>query len=1107
MLERAAACLTHGKQSWRRSSEVLKSRRMHSAFWRHGACDLDLPAWSFATLRALFEPDGVQPHGSTRRDGTGNRATPHPEPLLDFLYPAQTRAFMERLSGREVQRWYQLWRRKVALGRHIHVSTRSNYQHATARPTTTAAPPPPPPPDATFNNTASPGAVDELSSINAAEIHLKTILASIFGSNPRTPTSEDLDQAWELFRQLESGGVSQENLIDLIRLFSERSDQRQEYAGRLLRVWKSCSQHSVPPNIHSRVIAAYIAKRDFRAATALYSSALKALPATKHLKVSRVLPGVLFQNHRWKDLLRAWTSCLEHESKSSPGTVKHGGQGHAAFVGDLVNLPDCFEHFERLLAYLKNVPRELESNRDSIAVLLDHLLPVLFTSTAKPLSFVTSTLQQLEQLKMANAASYEAAYSTAPSHAQTGDTPSSLTLYHQFRRSCSIQPRLKTIHILFRQALELNDEVAIAMLLDDRSCYEERMPVSITGQLMKHFSHRPNREKVEGLFYDHLRKDGTATLPMLYSLLHVYAVTRTVQMVELEMSEMQAKYNLTPDITCWNILLNAYAKVDDLDGCLSCMSKLMESKIEPDHYTFGTAMALCAERGDVDLLEQLLRTADFYGISKTAAMIETHVLAYLNNEDVESAEVIAEEATINPSETFLTRAWTQIVGFHAVRKDLDAVIRTIKRMRELNIALDSVTYAAMLRVFVARGKSTLALRVLERVMLKNNIPIYAIHYAIIIDGLARESLFELGFRVHADMLRASMKPTPSTKLALLRLQTLAAKQKLVSDQAVVPGVRADVPEELLEEILTSSQLELGPPNTPELQSSARRSGFLPGPYLEILLDLYGRTQSYDIIRSLLLRYEREAAPQQDPRRISMSMHMLSSIMNMHYIQGSFGEVARYWRLALSSARLSAETAGPLPDGKLPFVRRTLLAGPLGVYMKALVAQDDFLTLDATIADMTRHGFALDNGNWASRVEALATRGRAAEAFAMCEQELMKTPLPSWQPKEPKVRRWQAAHRKDRGMEFMGPKYTARRPGQLTATYKTLVRLSLTFRRLKRDAPYDREARSALETIRKDAPQTVVAVLSLPVWQQHPVATHVLGSRTGWGGKRKILPME
>jgi len=924
---------------------------------------------------------------------------------------------------------------------------------------------------------------------------------SVMGSDRHIPTSEDLDRVWKSFLQIESSEISHGTSIDLIRLFSDRSTSSPENAGRLLRVWKYGPQHTTPPDIYSRVISAYITTRQFRAATTLYGTALKALPENKILLVSRVLPGVLFQNHQWKCLFDVWTTFSEHELERS--TAKHGEKGHISFAQDLANLPESSSHFQQLLAYLRQVPRELESRRHSITGFLEHLSPALFAATAKPSTFITGTLQQLEQLKIASVAIYEAAYSTV-SNAQIGDSPSALTLYHQFRRSSGIQPRLKTIHLLFRQALKLNDEVAIAMLLDDHTSYKERLPVSITGQLMKCFSRRGNSEKVKAVFHNHLGKDGTATLPMLHSLLHVYAVTRSVEMVELEMSEMLDKHKLTPDITCWNILLNAYAKVDDLDGSLSCISRIMDSKVEPDHYTFGTIMALCAERGDVDLLEQLLRMADSHGISKTAAMTETHVLAYLNNEDVESAEVVAEEATINPSETFLTRAWTQIVAYHAVRKDLDATIRTIKRMRELNIALDSMTYAAMLRVFVARGKSTSALRVLERVMLKNNTPAHAIHYAIIIDGLAHESLFELGFRVHTDMLRAGIKPTPSTRLALLRLQTLAAKQKLVSDQAVVPGVRADVSEELLEEILTSSQLELGPRNHPQLQSSARKFGAMPGPYIEILLDLYGRTQSYDIIKTLLLRYEQKAAPQQDSRRTAMSMHMLASIMNMHYAQGSLDEVARYWQLALSSAQLSAKTAGPLKDGKLPSVRRTLLAGPLGVYMKALVAQDDFRTLDATIADLTRHGFALDNGNWASRVEALATRGRAVDAFTMCERQLMpQTPLPPWLPDEPKARRWQAAHRKDRGLEFMGPKYTARRPGQLTATYKTLVRLSLAFRRLKRDAPYDREAQSALDQIRRAAPQTVVAVLSLPVWQQHSVATHVLGSRTRDGGRRKV----
>jgi len=109
---------------------------------------------------------------------------------------------------------------------------------------------------------------------------------------------------------------------------------------------------------------------------------------------------------------------------------------------------------------------------------------------------------------------------------------------------------------------------------------------------------------------------------------------------------------------------------------------------------------------------------------------------------------------------------------------------------------------------------------------------------------------------------------------------------------------------------------------------------------------------------------------------------------------------------------------------------------------------------------------------------------------------------SWSPVEPRVRYFQASRTKAPGTEFLGPRGTFLKRGELRATYKTMVRFALVLRRLRREAPFRNDSRKELEEIKKAAPKTVRAVLAMPM-VDHPIATHVLGGRARQGERRSV----
>ncbi|KAL8866711.1 MAG: hypothetical protein Q9174_006133, partial [Haloplaca sp. 1 TL-2023] len=107
MIERAATCLKIGGRHLLRlrKHSLSKTRSLHSAFWSHGAGDIDLPAWWLAFLQVpaantqLWE-SRHSPYAAFNlsSDGIGLR-------ILEFLYPYRTLAFLRRYAVKDTTTW------------------------------------------------------------------------------------------------------------------------------------------------------------------------------------------------------------------------------------------------------------------------------------------------------------------------------------------------------------------------------------------------------------------------------------------------------------------------------------------------------------------------------------------------------------------------------------------------------------------------------------------------------------------------------------------------------------------------------------------------------------------------------------------------------------------------------------------------------------------------------------------------------------------------------------------------------------------------------------------------------------------------------------------
>jgi len=610
-------------------------------------------------------------------------------------------------------------------------------------------------------------------------------------------------------------------------------------------------------------------------------------------------------------------------------------------------------------------------------------------------------------------------------------------------------------------------------------------------------------EMVDQILTDYLAHYDERNLLLFYPRLHVHAMRAEPELVWEQMTRLEEEFGLQPDIICWNILLHAYGRIDDLDGALATMSRILQFGIEPDHYTLGTTMSVCAARGDVELINELIDVAHSHDIPITTVMTDTCVLALINNDDLKGARtlVLAEHSKRENPPT--TRMWNQILTAYAVRGDLKQVTSVSKEMQDLNVSFDSMTYAALLRAFTVKRRSDTARRILRKVMPQAKIKILAIHYAIVIDGYANELLFEKAIRLHTEMLNDGFEPTLSTQLALLKLHTNAVEHKFNIDRSNHAGLRFDVPEEALEEFLRNYDRKIIANKEPRLRSSKTTlADAYPAAYFEILLTIYGKTRAYDTMRTLLERYENEteASPsKQEPMR---SIGILSTLINMHYHLRDFEQVERYWTLCKATATKLAKTSTPSERGPLPPVRRYLISRPLDIYMRALSARQDFAKMHETLNEILSLGFQLDNRNWNWYVQVLAIELQYVRAFTVCEQNLMQH-WPGWSTTEKRPRYQEQLRRRQFGTELIGQRTKeVLAPGQLLATYKTMVRLAFVIRTLNKEAKFERAKQKVLDEIKTMAPRTVDAVMAMPM-KEHPIATHVLGYNPGRFERRRL----
>ncbi|KAI7568189.1 hypothetical protein KC317_g4419, partial [Hortaea werneckii] len=223
---------------------------------------------------------------------------------------------------------------------------------------------------------------------------------------------------------------------------------------------------------------------------------------------------------------------------------------------------------------------------------------------------------------------------------------------------------------------------------------------------------------------------------------------------------------------CWNVLIHAYSRDDDLQGGLDVLSDMMEQGFKPDEYSFQPIMEMLARRGDVEGVRDLLHQYDtLVQKRREAAFYGSLIQALVNSGDIEEAEAVLKEALVEVRSArvrgSLTGSFNIIITAYALRRDVDATMQTYRWMKSENIRLDSETFGALIQALASYRQTHAAFKILRVVMPEHGCRPTAFHYALCMTGYINQRMFKDALEVHKHMTMRKIKPSISSNAAYL----------------------------------------------------------------------------------------------------------------------------------------------------------------------------------------------------------------------------------------------------------------------------------------------------------------------------------------------------
>ncbi|KAI1845803.1 hypothetical protein JX266_008168 [Neoarthrinium moseri] len=1084
MLEKTAATLEPSglQRVLPIATKSFRSRRqLHTAFWQHGAADVEISnAWQ-ALMHGVFghSMDPALPDSSSPSSASASASASASEPnypalrassfLLDFLYPNGAVALLRRFTPVSADRLeYRNPSSFARVSPRLYSASAQPEQKKAERTGAGASPLP--------DTTVARSGADDLmlhsglhsepveSRVHGGETldnglgegrkHTNELRSLLAGNNP-----EDADKVWLLYSSL--GEQDRQSCLGQTLVFLSKT-------GRVTDSWKISELfHQIDQSRWDgyAFVAGIEAEMNLQNVQQALGIFVKGLEDTK------IEP--LF-------LVQAFDVMLAAALKSTTMDMLH----------------DLWQQYDNMAARwdFTGVTAQL-SRVSSVANLAGIVLGLRLSLKKTELKGITALKRLLVRRAVLHAAddqvmpllrmtddhlAYEEFIRSCRAHSSVERRQVLITqVYKVYRSLPNSKPGHSVLHTVFTAYTAMTTPRAkftgLEMLWGDWHTFDGQASRRAYQKFLGVYAAAGNVKKVYKLWPEYVKIHGDANVlegdDTFAHLLQVHAVRQELPEVERVFNEIESRFRLKPNRICWNILLNAYVKAGDYEGAIATFERI-SNDVGADRYTFATLMQMAGERGDLGYTVDLYRRARKRGVgTHDQAILGGLVDAYCENELFHEAEDVCVRAAGRGLKE--PRMWNKILRHYGLRRNLASINRILALMTDLDVPYNKHTYQELLMGLALCRQSQHALHLLAAAIKDNAFQVDEGHFHTVMGAFIKNGEGDLAVRIHRLMQQCGFGESGESLVALAtafsqwhRLPHKRRKghsQQTLLTQALrrfykLYGVKNVKHESRSTEKHISSDKLLRPET---LSSNFGR-----------LVYLFTQMKDYVKIDELTNLYRRVAYGSTNPS-YPLPIQLLNSIMWAHLSEKNYDALGQTWEAMFSMAQagsVSAEWSEDLPHTRKVSPRyRYILSDGVKTMQTMFIDQGDTLSLQQLFEAVRKEGFEIDSKNWNLHVQGLVQLHAYAEAFEACEQWLM----PNWTG-------WKFARARE-NMKNAIPLDLRRKgssPRYLRPVTHTLYYLARGYMELDKMSPWSGDARKMMQNIQRDCPRCFRAIESM-----------------------------
>ena len=1097
MIERVAGCLEHGGRTvLPASKKQFRSRRhLHSAFWSHGAGNIDLPSWWILLLQT--QPSSCEPRTSKTISQTTAAVSEGLHSIfLDFLYPVKTLALICQLKR----------------STDVHIRAAQNLKRTSRAYTSVAA--------TLVNGAEKAGRARKKKSkeyMQTVEKDESTELVREAGDKRNIQVVDKQASATSSFHRSQAEDVIRRNIYELL--------DTQDVTGAHDEVWQSYqdlleSSQSLPPKVLVKMLRFFAGSSrtvDVERAVALFESIpfeerhaihyshavsaaltlndLNIAVAIHHEAFSRINGSIgtsallryAIQQARWTVAIDVWLAFWEHR-------LLYFTRPDIWTGVDSLPLSELMDKAISVAKYALSVTKSGKHGHVTAREFALEIIARAFSIHGSPVD--DTKHQQLVQMAKSLDSSSTKTDSLALGQLLSIDDHKhkarALELYRTIRMDTNFTPSYNLLVAIGDIVLSNKQIADILMVIDDWHDRHRDPPVSFIQPAIKALAFRGQLEAVRKLFdrYFEQYKYTRFHLHFIDSLLIVHNRRADTKGV-VQVFNAFVNQGLKVGLRAWHTVIATFCRVDDINEAMKWFNKLRETNLQADSRVYRSLMLMFARRGDIEAVNDLLQQSKNEGVQTTSEMLNTLITAFIKDGRLEEAEKLINESSSVESNTKDSRVsmWNALMNAYGLRQDLDKVSQLHKRMHEAGLVPNSMTYAALIMALAVSGQPDAAKKVATRVMPRLNIEQLALHYGHVMGRYLGTQEYHKIFQLYKTMLSQRLTPNMSTQNVVLRAAVAIDREKEAAGEGIEGQPESSLGQDTLDQIVTNlDPAELAANEPRKFVGAQPLDEAFSSSYFEYLIFTYGKQSAFDKVAEVYDRYLVTARRFPSSQNIESSppMRMASALMVAHINAGNHDEVDRCWYLALDrceklACRHKAKVSEP---GWVLHSRRFIINLPLYNYIDYFGEQQRTDDLVATINSLLKAGYALNGHNWNRYVQQLARSSNDKHhvlAFEICEEEL----IPSW-PGWTALGGPDSTQYKTRAIS----KNMVRQHHLKMPTYPTLVQLAAVYLRARNRR--DGSLVDSPAALMRVASRTVDAVNNMPKMEDTPQSTILRG---------------